>query len=652
MATITIRAGAGVAKIDLRQSNGVTATIYENDQYSWTRLDSNSWISVEDVDALPDYSNPYTDNYGNNLNNGHTYYFSGGNQSVTVRATYVQPVVTYTLSFNPGAADATGSMTAKTGATSYIVPRCGFTRYGYTFKNWVYTDDDGYPQTKNVGDTITLTRNLTLYAQWSKIESITISFISKGVLVDEQTIDAGDGIFISSLDDTETEKFDYWYEVLSDGSWAVYYDGDSASFSKDTTLYAHWTTTYYSITYNGNNATSGSTAKQEGSSTYTIRQNGFQRTGYAFQYWTYSDEYDQEHIYRPGDQVTPTRNMTLYAFWLRAYTVTYNTAGGNGGPSEGQKIINQAYTIPSVTPTKPGYIFAYWVDNLESGKHWNPGESYTTNSNVTFTAIWTARTYTITYNANGGTGAPSAQTKTHDVDLTLSSTVPIRSGYNFVNWFDGTDYYSPGGTYTANSPASLYAQWRLKTYTISYNANGGTGAPSAQTKTHGVDLTLSSTVPTRDGYVFVNWFDGTDYYSPGQTYTANSPASLYAQWTAKTKFYWHGSNTEDAKYFKVGARIDLAVTASAWNELCDYINDVRTLVGLSEVASSKVKVQAGEAFSAAKFNNVRNAIYDIVLKGYGSHVPSTVSKGQEITTALFNGADGLKAAINSCMDDL
>lgn len=716
MATITIRAGAGVAKIDLRQSNGVTATIYENEQYSWTRLDSNSWISVEDVDALPSYSNPYTDNYGNNLNNGHTYYFSGGNQSVTVRATYVQPVVTYTLSFNPGATDATGSMTAKTGATSYIVPRCGFARDGYTFKNWVYTDDDGFPQTKNVGDTITLTRNLTLYAQWSKIESITISFISKGELVDEQIIDAGDGIFINSLDDTETEKFDYWYEELSDGSWAIYYDGDSASFSKDTTLYAHWTSIYYSITYKGNGATGGSERVQSNQRTYIVYENWFTRTGYEFRYWTYADEYDQTVIVHEGDTLTPTRNLQLFASWKKAtYSITYNLAGGTGGPSDGTKTHGTAYTIPSTIPTKEGNSFQHWVDDLENS--YDPGESYYRNANTTFTAVWKLNEYTVSYNANGGTGAPNTQTKYYGINLALSSTVPTRSGYDFVNWFDGTDYYSPGGTYTANSPASLYAQWRLKTYTISYNANGGTGAPSAQTKTHGVDLTLSSTVPTRDGYIFVNWFDGTDYYSPGQTYTANSPASLYAQWIktyrvtyngnhatggstdaqsgsvsytirecgfykngyyfkywqtssgtiyrpgdsitpsenltlyaqweARSYFYWHGSDTEDSAYFAAGQRVDLAVTATGWNNLCDAINKLRENIGLATIAFASVS--AGDEISSVKYNIVSNAIKQIVNAGYGSITPVTVSAGQEILTSHFNGGNSLKAAFNSAL---
>ena len=72
------------------------------------------------------------------------------------------------------------------------------------------------------------------------------------------------------------------------------------------------------------------------------------------------------------------------------------------------------------------------------------------------------------------------------------------------------------------------------TYTIYYNANGGSGAPSSQTKTYGVNLTLSSTKPTREGYTFLGWATSSTAtsasYQPGGSYTANDGATLYAVW--------------------------------------------------------------------------------------------------------------------------
>ena len=74
------------------------------------------------------------------------------------------------------------------------------------------------------------------------------------------------------------------------------------------------------------------------------------------------------------------------------------------------------------------------------------------------------RTYTVSYNANGGTGAPASQTKTYGVDLTLSSTVPTRAAYAFKGWAKsstGAVAYQAGGTYKENAAVTLYAVWEL-----------------------------------------------------------------------------------------------------------------------------------------------------------------------------------------------
>lgn len=74
------------------------------------------------------------------------------------------------------------------------------------------------------------------------------------------------------------------------------------------------------------------------------------------------------------------------------------------------------------------------------------------------------RTFTVSYNANGGTGAPASQTKTYGVNLTLSSTIPTRAGYTFKGWAKtstGAVAYPAGGTYSDNSAITLYAVWEI-----------------------------------------------------------------------------------------------------------------------------------------------------------------------------------------------
>lgn len=234
-----------------------------------------------------------------------------------------------------------------------------------------------------------------------------------------------------------------------------------------------------------------------------------------------------------------------YYYDLKEYAVTYNANGGSGAPASQTKYYGNDLTLSDTIPTRSGYTFKGWgTYSSDTTVNYSAGATYTSNSNLTLYAIWESnapKTYTVSYNANGGTGAPSSQTKTHDVTLTLRTTTPTRSGYTFKGWSTSssatTATYSAGGSYTANASATLYAVWQANpiTYTVSYNANGGSGAPSSQTKTQNVTLTLSYTKPTRSGYTFQGWSTSSTATSPiyyaGGSYTANASATLYAVWT-------------------------------------------------------------------------------------------------------------------------
>lgn len=172
-------------------------------------------------------------------------------------------------------------------------------------------------------------------------------------------------------------------------------------------------------------------------------------------------------------------------------------------------------------------------------KNFNTDNGNSATKNVSFSVsvpAWTS--YTIAYNANGGSGAPSSQTKWKDQTLTLSTTKPTRTGYSFLGWSTSssatTATYSAGGSYTANAAATLYAVWKANTYTVKYNANGGSGAPANQTKTYGKTLTLSSIKPTRTNYNFKGWATSASatsvVYAAGGSYTANAAVTLYAVW--------------------------------------------------------------------------------------------------------------------------
>ena len=243
-----------------------------------------------------------------------------------------------------------------------------------------------------------------------------------------------------------------------------------------------------------------------------------------------------------GENVLVDSSPAYYSYTVPAlptYTVSYSANGGSGAPGNQTKQHGTNITLSSTKPTRTGYSFSTWnTASNGTGTNYASGGTYTGNANLALYAKWTANTYTVSYNANGGQGAPSNQTKTYGTNLTLSSTRPTRTGYSFSTWNtasngSGTNY-APGATYSGNSALTLYAQWTINTYAVTYHSNGGSGAPSNQTKTYGTDLTLRRGVPTRTDYKFVKWNtneSGTGIsYMPGATYTTNAAVTLYAQW--------------------------------------------------------------------------------------------------------------------------
>ena len=158
--------------------------------------------------------------------------------------------------------------------------------------------------------------------------------------------------------------------------------------------------------------------------------------------------------------------------------------------------------------------------------------------------------YTILYNANSGSGAPSSQTKWYGETLNLSSTVPTRTNYTFRGWATSssatTAQYQAGGTYTANSAATLYAVWELNGYTVQYNrGSAGTGVNVLDTKIYGVNLTLAGAIFTRANYTQTGWATtdgGSQAYALNGTYSANASITLYPVWTANTYTVTYNGN--------------------------------------------------------------------------------------------------------------
>lgn len=225
-----------------------------------------------------------------------------------------------------------------------------------------------------------------------------------------------------------------------------------------------------------------------------------------------------------------TSNAKSYSVTINGSTVKTGTYSIDGKSGTNQ-IATGTVTITKTKSTQNIAIGCSMAFNLT----WS-GSYAGTKSASGSVAVGAKSSYTITYNANNGTGAPSSQTKWHGEDIALSTTKPTRTGYTFKGWGiepSGGVSYSSGAKYTDNKNLTLYAIWQIKTYTVTYNANGGVDAPASQTKNHGQALTLSTKKPTRTNYTFKGWANtatGNVAYQSGSNYTGNASITLYAVW--------------------------------------------------------------------------------------------------------------------------
>lgn len=303
---------------------------------------------------------------------------------------------------------------------------------------------------------------------------------------------------------------------------------------------------YYPLTYTiSYNANGGSNAPSSQTKTHgvdiSITNVKPTRSGYTFIGWSRSAS-SQTLAYSSGDRYSTDASITLYAVWnVKKYTVTFDANGGSGAPSSLTKIHGASLVLPTTKPTRSGYNFLGWSTNSSAtSATYTAGGNYNLNADRTLYAVWAKipEQYTVYFNGNGGTGAPASQTKIENVTLMLSSVSPSRTGYMFMGWATSasseTISYIPGGSYSQNASATLYAVWKPLTYTVKYNANGGSGAPSSQTKTYDVPLTLRTGMPYREYYKFLGWSisstASTPDYAPGDTYTNEGNTTLFAVW--------------------------------------------------------------------------------------------------------------------------
>lgn len=238
-----------------------------------------------------------------------------------------------------------------------------------------------------------------------------------------------------------------------------------------------------------------------------------------------------------------------------------------------------------------------WFDQNDTGllpTHLN-ADIKNGDCSVTMYAVWkkVSSSYTLSYNANGGSGAPSSQSGA--ASYTISSTVPVRSGYTFIGWSTSSNAasatYFAGESITLTQNTTLYAVWKeipvYNAYELVYDANGGSGAPEFQTFIEGETITVSDEIPVCFGYEFNGWYtaDG-EWYYPGDEAVFYENTTLYASWkTTFSSIYspltlWFDDETDEHYVGFVPEQSGYYVIETIYTEDClDTIGKLYTSLG-------------------------------------------------------------------------
>ena len=386
------------------------------------------------------------------------------------------PTKKVTVSFNKGDSNATIAAPSGNSNTS-----CSYTYNGwsttipcnYTFNGWDITGMDS--TTHNYGTSISTATSLSSIKEtaFKNLRSTSGTVTFTGTWTPPTIalpIITKTGYICKWTSPTSTGTLEY----ASDGTYKPAASGGVTS----RTFTAECSPNTYQVKFNANG---GSGTMSNETFTYDVSKNlttnSFTRTGYSFNGWNTKADGTGTN-YSNGQSVsnlTSTNNgiFNLYAKWkANTYTLTYNNQSGSGCSTKTGTYDSTWGTL--CTPTRTGYTFGGWYTEA-NGAGTKVTATTTVTGNLTVYAKWTAYTYQVKFNSNGGTGTMANQSFTYDVQQALTANSFTRAGYTFAGWNTkadgtGTNYSNQESvsnlTSTNNGTITLYAKWAEGGYEI------------------------------------------------------------------------------------------------------------------------------------------------------------------------------------------
>ncbi len=409
--------------------------------------------------------------------------------------------------------------------------------------------------------------------------------------------------------------FTGWFESDDNGETLAVAPVDKDTvYTSDTKLYAGWRANRYTVSYHDKDTVDllpdpqtfmygvpGSITEQE-----------LTRNGYSFAGWSLSEDAAQVD-YLPGQEVLSLASedgaeIKLYAVWAaNNYTIAFDANGGSNAPDKIQAQYDATVYIPRSTPSRSGYNFLGWARSETATRaEYSAGDKVKglvadEDGEVILYAVWAANSYTIEFDANGGSNAPANIQAAYDATVYIPRSTPSRYGYNFLGWARSKTAtraeYSAGASVSRLTASSggkviLYAVWKADTFRVRYDDNllgSGVAVPKGDTISYTGSYNISSSRPSRTGYYFLGWSftaSGPIAYDPGdkanvrdlydRSEKSDGIVTLYARWE---KMYRITIKSEGEKggtialtparsdlYYRAGEQITAKITYSGSND--------------------------------------------------------------------------------------
>ncbi|WP_058308639.1 InlB B-repeat-containing protein [Gracilibacillus massiliensis] len=372
-------------------------------------------------------------------------------------------------------------------------------RAHYQFTGW-YQDKE-LTKRWNFEEAV-VTKDLTLYAAWEKVEYEVTFDSNHGSTVSSQQVKYNEQVSEPEEPERAHYQFAGWYK---DESLTEQWNFEEETVTEELTLYAKWNINQYYVTFINYGGETIQTETVNHGESATSPEDPI-RVGYTFTGWSHS-----------FDNITS--DLTIQAeYEIKTYTVSFKDYDGTELKTE--TVAHGESAIAPASPTRTGYTFVDWNQQFDN-----------IIANLVVTATYAMNSYTISFDSNGGSEIDAI---TDDYGKAIDAPVdPVREGHSFHGWYVDEELAQAFNFQDAKMPAedlTLYAKWEKNQYHVTFNSNGGSDVTSQLIAYN--EQVSEPEQPERAHYQFAGW-----YKDQAQTEAWNfeedvvtKDLTLYAKW--------------------------------------------------------------------------------------------------------------------------